>query len=310
MGLNGWTLLSPTKALRIIDQDWWVASFDKATTTPFYASTPPLEALRTIVSHAATHDAAQMGKDIGQREVKHVMVNDVRRAYFHIAATRDLYIELLIGNTFGSREPQLGKLHLSLYGTRDAACNRQETLPSLLATLGFRRGIGHPSMLVRADRQIWTLVHGDDYVSSGCKSDLQWLRQQLEQKYELKSQMMGSRGLGVVDEGKVLNIILRWSEQGWQTEADPRHGDLVAEQLGVQQGKGLSTPGNDDDEDVHAGDDEELAGDDITLFRGLAARCNSMAQDRLDLQYAAKEICRETARTMNGSLRKLTRLAK
>ena len=36
---------------------------------------------------------------------------------------------------------------------------------------------------------------------------------------------------------------------------------------------------------------------DISLFRGLAARCNDMALDRPDVQYCAKEICREIAQT-------------
>ena len=51
-----------------------------------YASTPPLEALRLIVSYAATH-----GTDIGR---KMIMINDARRAYFYAKIERDAYIEL------------------------------------------------------------------------------------------------------------------------------------------------------------------------------------------------------------------------
>ena len=49
-----------------------------------YASTPPLEALRLIMSRAATDDGT----------VRELMVNDVARAYFHAKCTRDIYIEL------------------------------------------------------------------------------------------------------------------------------------------------------------------------------------------------------------------------
>ena len=49
-----------------------------------YAATPPLEALRLIVSHAATYP------DSGPQRV--VMINDVRRAYFCAKITRDVYI--------------------------------------------------------------------------------------------------------------------------------------------------------------------------------------------------------------------------
>ena len=50
-----------------------------------YASTPPLEALRMIVSWAATVD-----KDVGGGAARRqVMVNDVSRAYFYAKCSRD-----------------------------------------------------------------------------------------------------------------------------------------------------------------------------------------------------------------------------
>ena len=44
-------------------------------------------------------------------------------------------------------------------------------------------------------------------------------------------------------------------------------------------------------------------------FRSLAARCNYLSLDRLDLQYAVKEICREMAKPTKGSWAKLQRIA-
>ena len=55
-------------------------------TTPddsLYAATPPLEALRFVISHAAT---------VGQDNT--IMINDVARAYLYAKCERDLYIEL------------------------------------------------------------------------------------------------------------------------------------------------------------------------------------------------------------------------
>ena len=51
-----------------------------------YASSPPLEALRLIVSYAATHPTA------GGRRM--IMMNEVRRAYVYAKIQRDVYIEL------------------------------------------------------------------------------------------------------------------------------------------------------------------------------------------------------------------------
>ena len=51
------------------------------------------------------------------------MVNDVARAYFYAACTRDVYIDLLVEDVAGL--DTIGRLNLSLYGTRDAAPNWQ-----------------------------------------------------------------------------------------------------------------------------------------------------------------------------------------
>ena len=45
---------------------------------------------------------------------------DVRRAYFHAKARRDVYIQLLEEDY---EEGMCGKLEKSMYGTRDAAQN-------------------------------------------------------------------------------------------------------------------------------------------------------------------------------------------
>ena len=51
-----------------------------------YASTPPLEALRLIISHASTIDHE---KPASRREM---MVSDVRRAYFYAKQQRSVFI--------------------------------------------------------------------------------------------------------------------------------------------------------------------------------------------------------------------------
>ena len=164
-----------------------------------YASTPPLEALRLIVSHAATQ------AEDGRRRL--VMINDVRRAYFYAKIQRDVYIELPKEDPDYGKDI-LGKLRLCLYGTRDAAKGWQETLSSHLESIGFKRGRGHPSVFWHPEKMIKTLVHGDDYVSSGSSDSMRWLESELSKAYELQSQKLGEEGDCQL-EGKVLNRILR-----------------------------------------------------------------------------------------------------
>ena len=149
----------PDYRSRLVGQEFNTAKDDE-----LYASTPPLEALRYVVSSAATWT-----EDNSQR---HIMVNDVRRAYFYAKTNRELYIELPKEDTEAGWD-EVGKLNLSLYGTRDAAKNWQEHLSRHLEEIGFVRGVGHPSVYYHPSRGLVTLVHGDDYTIAGSIKDLQ-----------------------------------------------------------------------------------------------------------------------------------------
>ena len=83
-----------------------------------YAGTPPLEALRYILSHAASfHPDKEMDR-------RNVLVSDVSRTYFNVVVTRDIYIELLPEDHRGGLG-MIGKLNVCLYGTRNAALDWQ-----------------------------------------------------------------------------------------------------------------------------------------------------------------------------------------
>ena len=62
--------------------------FNTGKADSLYASTPPLESLRVVLSWASTVEI-----DIGKHE-NEVLINDVRRAYFYAGASRNLFIEL------------------------------------------------------------------------------------------------------------------------------------------------------------------------------------------------------------------------
>ena len=56
-------------------------------------------------------------------------------------------------------------------------------------------------------------VHGDDFVVVGMPENLRWMRESLEQKYELTVKTLGSDA-GQNKEVRVLNRILRWTTEG------------------------------------------------------------------------------------------------
>ena len=130
--------------------------FNTGVDASLYAATPPLEALKLLIAHAASR------RDQGV----HVMLSDVKRAYFHALAKRELYVELPVEDA-GYQEGYVGRLRLALYGTRDAASLWQECLSQHLLDIGFVRGKSNPCVFYNADKDVRTLVHGDDYASIG-----------------------------------------------------------------------------------------------------------------------------------------------
>ena len=43
-------------------------------------------------------------------------------------------------------------------------------------------------------------------------------------------------------EGKVLNRVIRWTDEGLEYEADPRQGEKLVKEFGLQGTNGVSTP--------------------------------------------------------------------
>ena len=77
-----------------------------------YAGTPPLEALKAIISIAANH-----------KEMFSTIYIDVSRAYFHGKAPRPVLIRLSVEERMGTDADKVGLMKKSIYGTRDAASN-------------------------------------------------------------------------------------------------------------------------------------------------------------------------------------------
>ena len=135
------------------------------------------------------------------------------------------------------------------------------------------------------------MVHGDDFTILGTGWDIQWVRNLLAAKYELKMRgVMGSPlNPGCTKEIVVLNRIVRWGGDGIEYEADPRHAEIIISELGLKGSKAVATPGVKCSTLDTA---EPLAGREASQYRSLVARANYLAQDRMDIQYSVKELTR------------------
>ena len=80
-----------------------------------FAATPPLESLRYIVSRCASAQHRQ--------RPHRILSIDVSRAYFYAESIRPVFIQIPEEDRLPGDEGMVGRLNLSLYGTRDAAQN-------------------------------------------------------------------------------------------------------------------------------------------------------------------------------------------
>ena len=71
---------------------------------------------------------------------------------------------------------------------------------------------------------------------------------------------------------------------------------------------GVKAPGEDEKNWEMSENDHSVDPKEETHFRALAARANYLALDRMDLQYATKEVCRGMAAPTRGHVKKLRRL--
>ena len=98
-----------------------------------FAATPPLEALKLLISLWMTE-----GIGYGNFEPYVMDFIDIRRAYFHAYATREVYVELPMED---HQDGICGKLYESMYGTRDAAQNWEAAYTEFMRGIGFTIGM-------------------------------------------------------------------------------------------------------------------------------------------------------------------------
>ena len=132
-----------------------------------FAATPPLEALKIILSMIATDYRGHK-----------IDIIDIRRAYFHADAIRKVYVKLQAEDY---EEGKCGRLRKAMYGTRDAALNWEKTYMEFMEINGFRVGKASACVFYNKDKQIRAVVHGDDFTVSDPSTFLSWSRGHPEQ---------------------------------------------------------------------------------------------------------------------------------
>ena len=111
---------------------------------------------------------------------------DVRRAYFYAPVQRPVFIEIPAEDRMPGDEDMVGELDFSLYGTRDAAQNWESAYSTFMEGIGFAKGRASPCIFRHSKRDLRVVVHGDDFTILGYEEDLDWFREHITRRFEVK----------------------------------------------------------------------------------------------------------------------------
>ena len=130
-----------------------------------------------------------------------------------------------------------------VYGTCDAGSIWEDTYRDALEGLGVTSGLASPCCFWHKQRNISTVVHGDDITTLALGPDLDWLQEGLSKSFELKIRGCIGVGLDGDNEMRILNRIAHLVPDGLIYEADPRHTDILSNSLGLTAANSCVTPG-------------------------------------------------------------------
>ena len=277
----------------------------------YFAPAPPLEALKTILSLAMTKCGLhQPIWDPESKQRQQISSMDVVRAYLNAKIDRTLapsFVQLPPEEP--DRNQKCGELLRHLYGTRPAADGWQEEYSTMLIRLGFAQGTASANVFVHHERKVAVSVHGDDLTATGPADSLDWYEAAVSVEYEVKVGPRLGPGAGDAKEMRVLNRVVTWHDDRVEYEADPRQAERLIEECGLTGSNPMGTPGvksTFQDHDADEGLEKSLH----TPFRGSAARSNYLSADRVDLQFAGKEVCRSMSEPTKLSWKALKRIGR
>ena len=130
----------------------------------------------------------------------------------------------------------------------------EESYAQVLTDAGFTRGQASPCCFYHPTKEISIVCHGDDFVALGTDSALDAYETFIADHFDIE--LRGRLGAEPNDckEIQFLNRIICVVPTGLAFEADPRHVELMAQALGLENCGPKATPGSKEHDDNTAAD--------------------------------------------------------
>ena len=240
--------------------------FKSADRPDLYAGTPPLEALKAIISIAASHSPEFFS-------LTHV---DVSCAYFHAKAQEVRAGE--IGSRRLLREGSRKNRIVDEEHVRYQRCSKQ---------LGTRLARASRKLEPRAWAQCKKSVsrrrlHGGRIEGESVGAQ--------EAAGERVSNQSEHHRAGSAKSIKALSRRICWGETGILYQHDPRHVDFLIDSLGLENRNTVQTRKVDDVNDENPA---QLDPEQIGWNGSHVARCLFFSQDRADMTFAVNQLCQK-----------------
>ena len=301
--VNKGTAADPNVRARLVARDFEAKGDDGR--VDLFAAMPPLEAKKMLFRMAAKDKLVWRA---GRWQRRKLLFIDVKKAHLNGRVPEDTfaYVRLPDGRVW--------RLRRWLYGMRPAAQAWEEDLSNKLESIGFKRGRSASTVFYRQKTGCRCVVHGDDFTFL-CYDDLaKKMVEEMKEWYDLKVKAI----IGDDDEDDkevvILNRTLRHTGDGIEYYADEKHEAEIRSEFGIEPGSnGLESPVEKEDikqdfDEEH--DDPEMDVQQAKKYRAVAARGNYLSLDRMDLQFAAKESCRQMARPRASGAARVKRVAR
>lgn len=253
-----------------------------------FAAAPPLEARKTILLTTAGCNTGEV-----------TMINDISRAFVHAKRQGEVFVQFPSEDVMPGERRMCGRLGYTIYGTRGAAQNWFEEYSQMSSDIGCKPGLATPCVLYRAERALPRRARHSCLCSTaqslpfvlvytGTIQPLERLKQQLEKRYQVKTQVCGPEEEHL-KEVKILNRMVGWNgQEGISYEVDPTHAEAIIEQFGLKASKLVSSPGTIEEGRTQLWHENKLDDNESSKFRAIVARCNYIATDRPDMACAVK----------------------
>ncbi len=122
-------------------------------------------------------------------------------------------------------------------------------------------------------------------------------KESFSNEWRSSSRSVGTRAGASV---RILSRIAKVTDEGLEYEADQRHAEILAQDVGIDgSSRGVVTPEaarTSERGQLHEGEGRADREGGDNLLRGIAARGNYLGQDRMGVQFAAKEVSRFTSK--------------